>query len=54
MIETTEQPVIEAEGLVKRFGDLRALAGVDLRVPAGGVLGLLVRTGRARPPRCGS
>lgn len=32
---------IHAEGLVKTFGDVRALDGVDLDVPEGTVLGLL-------------
>ena len=32
---------IRAEGLVKRYGKLTALAGVDLTVPEGAVLGLL-------------
>jgi ABC-type multidrug transport system ATPase subunit len=31
-------PVIRARGLGKRFGDRRVLAGVDLDVPAGGLL----------------
>ena len=33
--------VIEAEGLVKRYGRATALAGLDLAVPEGTVLGLL-------------
>jgi ABC-2 type transport system ATP-binding protein len=37
----SDEPVIMAEGLSKRFGPVRALHGVDLAVPAGGVLGLL-------------
>jgi ABC-2 type transport system ATP-binding protein len=32
---------IEATGLVKRFGDVVAVDGVDLRVRRGGVYGLL-------------
>jgi ABC-2 type transport system ATP-binding protein len=32
---------IVAEGLTKRFGDVHALTGLDLRVPEGTVLGLL-------------
>jgi daunorubicin resistance ABC transporter ATP-binding subunit len=43
-----EQPAIVAEGLVKRFGDVPALAGVDLQVPAGGVLGLLGPNGAGK------
>ena len=38
---------IAAEGLGKRFGRVRALAGVDLELPAGAVLG------RAGPERGG-
>ena len=34
-------PAIVAEGLGKRFGDVIALDGVDLELPAGGVLGVL-------------
>jgi daunorubicin resistance ABC transporter ATP-binding subunit len=39
---------IEAQGLVKRFGDVKALAGVDLEVPPGGVLGLLGPNGAGK------
>jgi len=39
---------IEAEGLHKSFGDVRALCGVDLRVPAGSVLGLLGPNGAGK------
>ena len=39
---------IEAEGLVKRFGDTTALAGVDLTVRAGTVLGLLGPNGAGK------
>ncbi|MDT0343481.1 ATP-binding cassette domain-containing protein [Streptomyces litchfieldiae] len=39
---------IWAEGLVKRFGATTALAGVDLRVPAGTVLGLLGPNGAGK------
>ena len=37
---------IVAEGLVKRFGDTTALAGVDLAVRTGTVLGRLGLNGR--------
>src|SRR6266487_1487394 len=36
-----EQPAIVASGLGKRFGQLQALTGVDLQVPAGAVVALL-------------
>ncbi|MGX7825676.1 ATP-binding cassette domain-containing protein [Actinokineospora sp. 24-640] len=39
---------IEAEGLVKRFGDTVALDGVDLAVPAGKVLGVLGPNGAGK------
>jgi ABC-2 type transport system ATP-binding protein len=39
---------IEATGLVKRYGDVEALRGVDLRVPAGSVFGLLGPNGAGK------
>jgi oleandomycin transport system ATP-binding protein len=39
---------IQAEGLVKRFGDTKALDGVDLTAPAGTVLGLLGPNGSGK------
>jgi oleandomycin transport system ATP-binding protein len=39
---------IVAEGLVKRFGDTTALAGVDLSAPAGTVLGVLGPNGAGK------
>jgi ABC-2 type transport system ATP-binding protein len=41
-------PAIYAEGLVKQFGDVVALDGVDLSVPAGTVLGLLGPNGAGK------
>jgi ABC-2 type transport system ATP-binding protein len=46
MIETV--PVISTNGLVKRFSDIDAVAGVDLRVPAGGVYGFLGPNGAGK------
>ena len=39
---------IQAEGLVKRFGETTALAGIDLTVPTGTVLGLLGPNGAGK------
>jgi len=41
-------PAIVARGLVKRYGDVTALAGVDLTVPKGTVLGLLGPNGAGK------
>jgi oleandomycin transport system ATP-binding protein len=42
------QTAIVAEGLVKRFGDVRALDGIDLEVAEGTVLGLLGPNGAGK------
>ncbi|MFC5909015.1 ATP-binding cassette domain-containing protein [Streptacidiphilus monticola] len=39
---------VEAEGLVRTFGDVRALDGVDLTIPEGTVLGLLGPNGAGK------
>jgi ABC-2 type transport system ATP-binding protein len=44
----TAELMIEAEGLVKRYGETRALAGVDFAVPAGSILGLLGPNGAGK------
>ncbi len=41
-------PAIVAEGLVKRFGEVRALDGVDLEVEEGSILGLLGPNGAGK------
>src|SRR4051812_9243883 len=42
------EPAITAKGLVKSFGDVRALDGVDLEVAPGSVLGLLGPNGAGK------
>ena len=42
------EAAIEAEGLVKSYGDVRALDGVDLTAPSGTVLGLLGPNGAGK------
>jgi ABC-2 type transport system ATP-binding protein len=42
------EPAIEVRGLVKRFGDVRALDGVDLTVPQGQMVGLLGPNGAGK------
>jgi oleandomycin transport system ATP-binding protein len=41
--------MIRAEGLQKRFDRTVALAGVDLDVPAGSILGVLGPNGSGKP-----
>ena len=42
------QPAVFAEGLVKTYGDVKALDGLDLAVPQGTVLGLLGPNGAGK------
>lgn len=43
-----ESPAIEAEGLVRTFGDVRALDGIDLAIRTGTVFGLLGPNGAGK------
>ncbi len=43
-------PIIEASNVVKRYGSVEALAGLDLVSEPGGVVALLGPTARARRP----
>lgn len=45
---TDAPPIIETRGLVKRFSDVDAVAGIDLRVPHGGVYGFLGPNGAGK------
>ena len=45
---TQDRAVIRASGLVKRYGDVTALDGLDLEVPAGTVLGVLGPNGAGK------
>ncbi|WP_149258341.1 ATP-binding cassette domain-containing protein [Actinomadura sp. K4S16] len=44
----TDEPIVLAEGLRKRFGDTQALDGLDLAVPAGTVCGVLGPNGAGK------
>lgn len=44
----TDRAVIETAGLTKRYEDVEALRGLDLRVPSGSIFGLLGRNGAGK------
>jgi ABC-2 type transport system ATP-binding protein len=46
--EATDRAAIVVEGLIKSFGDVRALRGIDLSVPRGTVLGVLGPNGAGK------
>jgi ABC-2 type transport system ATP-binding protein len=41
-------PAVQARGLVKRFGDLRAVDGIDLDVPRGMIFAILGPNGAGK------
>lgn len=45
---TSGRPAVQARGLVKRYGDVTAVAGVDIDVPEGTVLALLGPNGAGK------
>lgn len=45
---TDAMPAIRARGLVKRFGDLQAVAGIDLDVPRGAIFAILGPNGAGK------
>ena len=48
MVQGTSGPAILVEGLVKSFGEVQALRGIDLSVPRGTVLGVLGPNGAGK------
>jgi ABC-2 type transport system ATP-binding protein len=48
LIDMSRVPIIEAHGVVKRFGRVDALAGLDLAVESGGVVALLGPNGAGK------
>ncbi len=45
----SEQPLIHARGLVKRFGDFTAVDGIDIDVAPGEAFGFLGPNGAGKP-----
>jgi ABC-type multidrug transport system ATPase subunit len=45
----SDDPAVEAEGLVKHYGKTKALDGLNLTVPTGTVYGLLGPNGAGKP-----
>ncbi|MEZ4652485.1 MAG: hypothetical protein R3E12_02495 [Candidatus Eisenbacteria bacterium] len=42
--------LIETHGLVRRYGETEALAGIDFALEAGAIVGLLGPNGAGKPP----
>lgn len=47
-LKSTAAPAVEARGLVKHFGDVRAVDGIDLDVPRGMIFGILGPNGAGK------
>src|ERR1700678_4442923 len=47
-VPMNDELMIEAHGLTKRYGHVTALAGIDLEVPAGSILGVLGPNGAGK------
>ena len=45
-------PAVAARGLVKTFGGLRAVDGIDLEVPRGMIFGILGPNGAGKTTHC--
>ncbi|MDZ4234141.1 MAG: ATP-binding cassette domain-containing protein, partial [Dietzia sp.] len=48
MTSRTDSPALHVEGLVKRFGETTAVAGLDLRLDRGAVMALLGPNGAGK------
>ena len=48
MTASTDHPVIHVSGLTKKYGSVRALDGLDLSIPRGGVYGVLGPNGAGK------
>jgi len=47
-VQPINDPAIRCQGLSKRFGELQALKGLDLEIPAGAVFGFVGRNGAGK------
>ena len=42
--------VVTAQGLIKQYGQFRALNGLDMQLPKGAIYGLVGKNGAGKPP----